>query len=68
MVKLDGPAQYNHITKTALVSLYADTKEEVGENMTVVGLMDGYTLEANSSVFTASKELGILNSNGTWVW
>ena len=68
MVKLDGPAQYNHITKTALVNLSADTKEEITANMTVVGLMDGYTLEAGSSVFTASKELGMLKSDGTWVW
>lgn len=68
MVKVDGPVQYNHITKTALASLFSDTKEEVGANMTVVGLMDGYTLEAGSSVFTASKELGMLKSDNTWIW
>lgn len=68
MVKLDGPAQYNYVDKTALASLYADAKSEVNSSMTVVGLMEGYTLEAGSSVFTASKELGMLKSDGTWQW
>lgn len=68
MVKLESPAQYNHVTHTALVSLSADSKSEVNENMTVVGLIEGYTLESGSTVFTASKELGTLKENGSWQW
>ena len=64
-VRLDGPAQYNHVTKTAVANLSADTKEEINSNMKVIGLLDGYTLEAGSSAFTASKDFGILQSNGS---
>lgn len=67
-VRLDGAAQYNHVNKTAIANLSADTKEEITSSMKVIGLLEGYTLEAGSSVFTASKELGILQSNGSWVW
>lgn len=52
------------------VSLNADTSDEVIENGTDVtnieGMPSNSVLAPFSSVFTASKELGILDSDGDW--
>ena len=68
MVKIDSAMQYDPVAKTAVGSLYADTKAEITSDMTVEGLMDGYTLGAGTTVLTASKEFGTLKSDGTWIW
>jgi len=58
----------NHSTKTANVSLFADTKEEVTDNITVDGVPNDYTLELGSSVMTTNGELAFRKSDGTWNW
>ena len=57
----------NHMDKTAMVSLFADTKGEVA-SAEVQGLPEGYTIDAGSSVITASGELAFMKSDGSWNW
>lgn len=59
---------FNHAAKTAKVELFVDSTSDVTSGMKVEGVPDDYTLQAGSSAFTANKDLGFLNSAGTWVW
>lgn len=68
MVKLLDPPKYGNNTKSALVSLFADTKQEVQDGMVIEGLDSSVTLEAGSSVITASKQVAFLKSDGQWQW
>ena len=58
----------NPMKKTAYVSLFSDTKDEITSGMTVEGLPEGYEIEFGSSVMTASGELAFMKSDGTWNW
>ena len=58
----------NANTKTAQVSLFADAKSEVTDNMQIDGVPSGYSIELGSDVMTASGELAFRKSNGTWNW
>ena len=49
------------------VSLFADTKAEVGVSP-IVGLPENATIEIGSTVMTASGELAFMKSDGTWNW
>ena len=69
MVQVAG-IKLNEQAKTAKVDLEADTKAEM-ENITtadIKGFPAGYTMEFMSSCFTASADLGFLQSDGTWNW
>lgn len=58
-------------SKLIQVKLFADTKQEVLDDvtqMTIVDFPDGYDIEMGSSVMTASGELAFRKSNGTWKW
>ena len=50
------------------VVLFADTKEEITEGMTIVGLPEGVEPAFGSSVITASGDIAFLKSDGTWNW
>jgi len=52
---------------TAEVTLFADTKEEITDDI-AIPLPEGYTIRAGSSAMTASKELAFRQSDGTWKW
>lgn len=55
----------------ATVSLVADTKGEVPDDMTgveVVGLPKGVTIGFGSDVLTSAGKLGIRKSDNTWNW
>lgn len=67
MVIVLKPEYTNEEAKTIRAQLFADTKEEVTSNMTVVGLKEGYTLDVASSVTTPSG-IGYLKSNGEWAF
>ena len=67
MVKVTD-LKLNHTDKTAQASLFADTKGEVTSSAEIVGLPEGYTLAAGSSVLTASGELAFVKSDGTFNW
>lgn len=58
--------------KKIIADLYADTKEEVTNNMEILGIKDtyleDYELHADSKVHTAKGEIAILDSQGTWHW
>lgn len=59
---------FNHAAKTAKVSLFADSKSDVTDGMSVDGVPSDYDLEMGSSAMTADKELAFLDSEGTWHW
>lgn len=67
MIKLDGELKLNPITKTAKGDWFADTKAEVA-TATFSEVPAGYSIEAGSSIITASKELAFMKSNGSWDW
>ena len=67
MVKV-SEIKLNPTEKRAEVSLFSDTKAEITSGMTVVGLPEGYTIDAGSTVMTASGELAFMKSDGSWNW
>ena len=71
MVRLSadgGVVSMNSTTKKAVVNLFADAKEDVTSGMEVIGMMDGYDIDVESSVLTAKGELAFMKSDGTWNW
>ena len=71
MVWATGEKHYNEVMKTVRCDLEADSKSDVVDNMKsddVDGLLPGFDIERGSSVFTMTKELGMLKSDGTWQW
>lgn len=68
MVKVSGKPEYDSSTKTVKASLFADSKDEVVDGMSVIGLDSSYTLAAGSSCITADKEFAFLDSEGEWHW
>ena len=68
MVKVSGPIELNTQTMKATTSLFADAKSDVTAQMTVVGLPEGYTLDAGCDVMTAKGEVAFMKSDGTWNW
>lgn len=67
MIKVTS-MKLNTNDKTALVSLFADTASEVSGSAQIVGLPTGYTIEAGSTVITASAEVAFMQSTGAWNW
>ena len=63
MVKLIGrKINYAANPNTWIVELAADTKEEVGPNMEIVGMPDGVQMEMLSSVMTPFADAGFSNA------
>ena len=54
--------------KTVVARLFADSKEDVTDGMTVIDLPVGYSLDAESTVRTANYEVATLDSEGVWHW
>ena len=68
MIKVKGEVVLNELTKTALVSLFADTKEEVIDDLEVNDIPAGYSIEFGSSVLTSNGDLAFRKSDNTWNW
>ena len=68
MIKVNGEIKLDANTKKAKASLFADTKSEVTSSAMIEGLPSGYTMEAGSSILTASGEFAFMKSDGTWNW
>ena len=66
MVKVTD-IKLNPQTKKATVSLFADTKGEVA-SASVKEIPTDYSIEAGSTVITASGDLAFMKSDGTWNW
>ena len=67
-VKFSGGIVGYDANHSVVVNLFADTKEEVTDGMQVQGLPEGYSIAAESTVFTASGDYAIRKSDGTWSW
>ena len=71
MIKVNDKIEdFDGKPKTVYTSLFADTKSEVSSMVLddVIGFPKGCTLEAGSTVLTASGELAFLKSDNTWQW
>lgn len=68
MIKVVQVQALNSVTKEADVGLKADTKSEVTTSAEIIGLPDGYTIGFNSWVMTASGDIALRKSDGTWNW
>lgn len=53
---------------SVIADVFADTKSEVSPSATIVGLPEGKTLSAGSTIITASGELAFVKSDGTFNW
>ena len=52
----------------AIVSAFADTKEEVVPGMEIKNVPDDCDLEAGSSILSANGDVAFMKSDGTWNW
>lgn len=50
------------------IEAFADTKEEVTSDAEFVGMPDGGTIDAGSSIITANGDIALSKSDGTWNW
>lgn len=56
------------MSRTWLGQLYADSKNDISDGMTIEGLPEDYEIEWGSEVITADGDIGQLKSNGEWKW
>lgn len=68
MIKVKAIENTDIDTNSYLVSLIADTREEVDNGGPIVGLPSTATLEFGSTVITTNFETAMLRSDGTWNW
>lgn len=55
-------------TNEAKISAFADTKEEVTEDATFVGLPKDVTIAPGSMILTANADVAFRRSDSTWNW
>lgn len=73
MIKLKEINQTRYVDGKKMVdaSLFADTKNEVTDDLTgedIDGLEDDVIIDMGSFVMTASAEYAYMQSNGKWKW
>ena len=68
MIKVQAIENTDVNTNSYLVSLLADTREEVDNGGPIVGLPANATLEFGSRVTTTDFQIAMLRSDGTWNW
>ena len=54
--------------KNVVAELRADSKEDITDDMRVIGMPSSYNLQFGSYVCTKAGDIGILGSDGTWSW
>lgn len=64
-VKVQSLVEYEQNNEIE-VMLFADTKEEVSDNMEIDGIPDGKTISYGSSLLTANGDIAFLTSDGHW--
>jgi hypothetical protein len=60
--------ELDSVKKEMKVSLFADTKSEVSNDVNFEGKLTGYQIAQGSDVMTASGEMAFRKSDGTWSW
>lgn len=55
-----------NLTPKTVCMLFADTKEEVTGDLTIIGLPEGTKPDTGSALITASGDVAFLDSTGTW--
>lgn len=60
-LQLSDPGEY-------VVSLFADTKDEVVESATIEGMPENAIIGVGSNVLTASGDVAFRKSDDTWNW
>lgn len=67
MIKLIGLKQVPYPGRN-LYELFADTKKEVVEGATIIGLPEDYSIPAGSKITIADGTIGYYKSDNTWSW
>lgn len=70
MVKVTKIVNVDEASKKVTAELFSDTKAEMSstEPEDIIGFPKGYELDFGSSVVTASIDVGMMQSDGTWNW
>ena len=50
------------------IEAFADTKDEVTDDVEIVGMPKGSVIDIGSSIITADGEIALRKSNDTWNW
>ncbi len=58
----------NPVKREAVVSLFADKKSDIADDMEIAGMISGYTIGMGSTVTTADADFAFMKSDGTWNW
>lgn len=64
-VKVQSLIEYEQNNEIEVL-LFADTKEEVTDDMEIEGIPEGKVISYGSSLITASGDIAFLKSDGTW--
>ena len=67
MVRVQKIEYLKEDTHEAKVSIFADTKAEVGTSQ-IEGLPVGYNIELGSTLMTADADIAFMKSDGSWNW
>lgn len=68
MIKCQAMENTDSDQNSYRVKLFADTKEEVVDGAEIIGFPEGATIEMGSICLTASLDIGLRKSDGTWQW
>ena len=64
-VKVQSLIEYEQNNEIEVL-LFADTKEEVSDDMEIEGIPKGKVISYGSSLITANGDIAFLKSDGTW--
>lgn len=64
-VKVQSLIEYEQNNEIEVL-LFADTKEEVSDDMEIDGIPKGKVISYGSSLITANGDIAFLKSDGTW--
>lgn len=64
-VKVQNLIEYEQNNEIEVL-LFADTKEEVSDDMQIDGIPKGKVISYGSSLITADGDIAFLKSDGTW--
>ena len=66
MVRLDKVISKNIATHKLVGELTCDNISEITPSMKIEGMLDDYTLDFGSTACSASFEVAMMKSDGTW--
>lgn len=68
MIRVQSLKNTDSDKNSYLISAFADTKNEVTSGAEFIGLPEGASIEAGSTLVTADADVAFYKSDGTWNW